>query len=151
MEDKELSKLEKLEQNFLTFRKIENKEIQENIIDKLDDVAHIADVQVHVASKRHKFIDKIAEIKHVLAKKKRDINTFRVSKLRDYKTNFDVKLTDYQIKDFIENDLKNDFLLTDLLEIQVEYLSKTIDTLDKVDYKIKYLIEVHKFQNGISF
>lgn len=123
--------------------------INENIISKLNDIQSIGDVQVHLASQRQRLIDKIADIKGIIRKRTENIEAAKKQKYRFYKLDYDIKLNDYEIKRHVEADLEETTNLITILENQVDYYKGTIDTLDKIVFKIKYLIEIKKYLSGV--
>ena len=144
MEDKLIILEEKLDK--------ERSEISEyiftNIINNLNNINVLGDTQVHIASQRQRLIDKIADMRSILRKRTEKDKEIRKQKYRYYKLEYDIKLSDYEIKSHIESDMEKTHNLIILLENQVSYYKDTVDTLDKILYKIKYLIETKKFLSG---
>lgn len=130
----------------------ERREISEyiftNIINNLNNINVLGDTQVHIASQRQRLVDKIADLKNIVRKRTEKDKEIRKQKYRFYRLEYDIKLSDYEIKSHIESDMEKTNNLITLLENQVSYYKDTVDTLDKILYKIKYLIETKKFLSG---
>lgn len=148
MEEKKESILKQLDVKFDQEREQISSYIKENIINRLNDINAIGDIQVHLASQRQRLVDKSADMRSLIRRKTEQQQTIRKQKYRFYKMEYDIKLNDYEIKHHIEADIEESSNVVKLLENQIQYYKDTIDTLDKVVYKIKYLIEVKKFLNG---
>jgi hypothetical protein len=140
--------LKELDEKFDKEREQISSYIKQNIIDKLNDINSIADIQVHLSSQRQRLVDKSADMRAILRRKTENTQQIRKQKYRYYKMEYDIKLNDYEIKHHIESDIEEASNIIKVLENQIQYYKETIDTLDKVVYKIKYLIEVKKFLSG---
>ena len=122
-----------------------------HVLSTINDIKNIADTQVHIASLRQKYVEMMVAMKQSISRKKVKVNKTRIERYTYYKTSHDMKLSEYQIKDHIDNDLANDVYVIGITESQIDYYKQSIETLDKVDYKIKYLIEITKFNAGAKF
>lgn len=147
-EEKELSTSDKLEIAFAKERKDISSYIQNHITNNMGSIENIADVQVHILSKRQILVDKSNEMRAGIRKRSKNIASMRKSKYRFYKTEFDLKLSDYEITRHIDADVEETVNLIKMIENQIVFYKETIDGLDKCTYMIKYLIEVKKYMAG---
>jgi len=147
-EEKELNTSDKLDQAFAKERQDISEYIKNNITDKMNKIEHIADVQVHLLSQRQRLVDRANEMRASIRKKNKNLHGIKKQKYRYYKLDYDIKLTDYEIKNHIEADIEDSINIIKLIENQVLYYKETTETLDKCVYMIKYLIEVKKYLSG---
>jgi hypothetical protein len=140
--------LKQLDEKFSIERKEISKYIFDNIINKMNDIGAVADIQVHISSQRQRLVDKTADLKALIRRKKSNIATIRKQKFRYYKLDYDIKLNDYEIPRHIDADVENTANVLSILDNQITHYQDTIATLDKIVYKIKYLIDVKKFLSG---
>ena len=140
--------LKQLDEKFSNERKELSNYIFENIINRMNDINAVADIQVHVSSQRQRLVDKTSDLKALIRRKKSNVATIRKQKFRYYKLDYDIKLTDYEIPRHIDADVENTANVISILDNQISYYQDTIATLDKIVYKIKYLIDVKKFLSG---
>lgn len=122
--------------------------IKENITNRINNINEIADVQVSILSQRQNLVDKSAEIRSLLRSKQKSIHSTKKSKYRFYKLEYDLKLTDFEIKNHIEADLEPLTNTLKILENQLLFYKDCIDTIDKSMYMVKYLVETKKFLSG---
>ena len=141
-------KIDALEQKFENEREEINAFIKEHIILKLSDIKEIANVQVHAASQRQRMSDKISSLRAKIRKHSEKQHQERKDLYYLYKTKANVRLADPEINKQIEADLepKNNF--RQVLENQIDFYRRTIESIDKIGFAIKYLIEHHRFING---
>jgi hypothetical protein len=144
----EKSKMVLLDEKLETERKEISQYIFDNIINKLNNINVLADTQVHIASQRQRLIDKISDLKSILRRRNEKNEQIKKQKYRFYKLDYDIKLSDYEIKRFVDADMEEINNINQIIEIQLDYYKQTVDTLDKTLYKIKYLIETKKFLSG---
>ena len=69
--------------------------IRTNILDKLNDIANIGTLQVHLSSQRQRLVDKSAYYKFTIKKKNQNQGKLYKQKYLYYKTSHDVHLNDY--------------------------------------------------------
>lgn len=146
--DKKVDLLNELDTKLTKERREISKYIYENIIQKLNDVKNISQIQVHVSSQRQRLVDKSADMRSMVRQRRDKAGTIRKQKYRYYKLEYDLKLNDYEIKNHIESDLESSNNIIKAIENQIQYYKETIDTLDKIVFKIKYLIETEKYLSG---
>lgn len=144
----EKNKTQLLDEKLDAERKEISSYIYENIIQNLNNINLLGDTQVHIASQRQRLVDKTADMKSVLRKRTEKNENIKKDKYRFYKTDYDLKLSDFEIKRHIDADMEELNNISKIIENQVDFYKDTVDTLDKILYKIKYLIETKKFLSG---
>ena len=87
-------------------------------------------------SYRHQIVDKINEMKNIISRQKASMWNARKEAYRNYKTNYDLKLNQGEINDFIDADTRETMLQIALLENVLIYYQMTMDTLDKMGFAI---------------
>jgi hypothetical protein len=148
LKQSKLSTTDKLDVAFAKERKEISGYIKENITDKMHSIDEIANLQVHILSQRQRLVDKTNGLRASIRKKNQNMARVRKQKYRFYKTEFDVKLNDYEITRHIDADVEEANNMVKILENQIQYYKDTTDTLDKCTFMIKYLIDVKKFMSG---
>jgi len=109
------------------------------------DVDKIADGQVKMLTYRHQINDKISDIRNSINKKRESIKKKRRSTFLEYKTQGYQGYRPQNKEEFaifIEADMVLDQRMVDMLESQIEQYYQTINTLDKLGFVYKNIIEL---------
>ena len=141
-------KVQELELKFESERDEIGKFIHDNIISKLTDIKEVAELQVHTSSQRHRLSDKISNLRSKIRKHSERIGEERKHMYFKYKTEYNVRLNDSEIHKHIDADLEPKTNFKIVLENQIDYYRRTIETIDKIGFAVKYLIESTRFLNG---
>jgi len=140
--------IEELENTFEKFRDEVNGIIRNDISKKLSDIRAIPEVQVQVASQRQRLVDMSASLKTDMRQKAKQILHNRKKLFYLYRTKHNLGLNDTEINKHIDADLEHHSHYKMALENQIEFCKRSIETLDKVGFMIKYTIDQHKFLSG---
>ena len=111
-------------------------EILKDLVQQIRHIDNVSEAQVLMLSYRHQLVDKKNELKNIVSRSKGQLWENRKGVYRNYKLNYDLKLNQSEINDFIQADLRDMMLRINLLENQLEYYQMTIDTLDKLGFAI---------------
>ena len=142
------SSIEALEDKFEKYRDDINNYILDNVTKKLNDIREIPEVQVHVASQRQRLVDMSASLKTDLRRKSKQILHNRKKLFYLYRTKHNLGLNDTEINKHIDADLEHHVHYKMALENQIDFCKRSIETLDKVGFMIKYMIDQHKYLSG---
>lgn len=99
-------------------------------------VDNVSEAQVLMLSYRHQLVDKLVEMKNIVKSQQAQSWETRRTRYIHYKTNYNIKLNQSEINEFIDADVKDTILTISLLETQLIYYQMTIDTLDKMGFAI---------------
>lgn len=141
-------KVSQLEAKFSIERDDIGNFLKENIIDKLSDIKSVSNVQVHAASQRHRLSDKISTLKSKIRKHSERLLQERKRLYHYYKVEYNIRLSDYEITRHIDADVEPKMNFKIVLENQIDYYKRTIESIDKIGFSIKYLIEAERFLSG---
>jgi hypothetical protein len=112
------------------------------LVEQIRHVDNLAESQVLMLSYRHQLGDKSNEFKNMIARRKSTMWVARKEAYRTYKTQYDLKLNQSEINDFIDADTRETILIIAILENQLYYYSMTMDTLDKLGFAISNRITI---------
>jgi len=138
-EKKELTEEEKI-------KLLENKFEQERqkfsqklslLIPLIRDVSTISESQVLMLSYRQMLVDELHRYRTVIFKHKSNDRNIKKLRIEFYKRNYDMKLDQREMSDYISSDMTLRIQKIDLVENHISYLIETISTLDKMGFAIK--------------
>lgn len=107
-------------------------------------IEQLAESQVFMLSYRQILVDKLIDMKNVISRKNARNYAYIRDRWRYYRTNYDLKLQDKEIKDFMNADMCENITQLELLNNQIEYYRSTIDTIDKLGFAIKNRIAIEQ-------
>jgi len=116
----------------------------------IKDIDKLAEAQVLMLSYRHMMVDSLIKYKAAMHKKKSSDINYRKLRYEFYKTSYNVKLDYREINDFINSDMSLRNRQLDMLETQIEYYSKCIDSLDRLGWSIKNRITIAELNNRLT-
>jgi len=131
----------------------ERSQFTEKMVDlfpMIKDLDKLAEVQVLMLSYRHMMVDNLIKYKSAMHKKKSTDINYRKSRYEHYKTNYNVKLDYREINDFINADMALRNRQIDMLETQIEFYSKCVDTLDRLGWSVKNRITIAELNNRLT-
>jgi len=140
------SQNDKLEELLKSKREVVNKRlvpIWEAIYQRnftMNNSKQIIDAQAEVLSLRQEINDNIGVYSQRLAKAKSDTALLSQEKFLLYSTNFGLKTNLGEKKLLIEGNLRENDRYSNLLEIHIEFLRETLNTLESYQYAIKNVI-----------
>lgn len=138
-EKKELTEEEKikmLENNFEQERQKFSQKLS-SLIPLIRDLNTIAEAQVLMLSYRQMLVDELHKYRTVIFKHKSNDRNIKKLKIEFYKRNYDMKLDQKEMSDYISSDMTLRIQKIDLVENHISYLTETISTLDKMGFAIK--------------
>lgn len=138
-EKKELSEEEKikmLENNFEQERQKFSQKLS-SLIPLIRDLNTIAEAQVLMLSYRQMLVDELHKYRTVIFKHKSNDRNLKKLKIEYYKRNYDMKLDQKEMTDYINSDMTLRIQKIDIVENHISYLTETISTLDKMGFAIK--------------
>lgn len=138
-EKKELTEEEKikmLENNFEQERQKFSQKLS-SLIPLIRDLNTIAEAQVLMLSYRQMLVDELHKYRTVIFKHKSNDRNLKKLKIEYYKRNYDMKLDQKEMTDYINSDMTLRIQKIDIVENHISYLTETISTLDKMGFAIK--------------
>lgn len=138
----EEQKLDLLEEKFEKERTQYTQKISE-IIPMLKAMNTVSEAQVLALSYRQILVDLLHKYKSILLKHKNNDKNFKKLRIEHYKRNFDIRLDQREMNEYISSDMALRSRKSDLIENQINFFIASIDTLDKVGWAIRNRIEIH--------
>lgn len=133
---------EKVVEELEQFVNEERKTVENNInslIGKLKNVSTLSDAENYLLSYRHQYVDKLAQYKNMRNRARGETKMARKGLLSYYKRgNVNLRLNSNEMKEFVEADLRFKTRLIECIEAHVNFLSESIETLDKMSFAIKH-------------
>lgn len=125
--------------------KEERTEWNDKIIFLIESIKHtpkLAEAQVIQLSYRQVVQDKLAEYRILHEKRQEMLDKQSVDRFREYKLNYDIKLSSSETQAFVQSDCKALKLQIKMIHTQIVYFEECIKTLDNLGYAIKNRIEM---------
>ena len=144
-DDQAKEKLEMIEQKLAAERK-DWKEKIHDLIKMIKGTSTLAEAQVFMLSYRQLFVEKITELRGLLMKKQKSIDTFYKDQYREYTINYDIKLSPAEKNQFIKADLANLRMQAELLENQINFFQESVKTMDTMSFSINNRIKLAEAQ-----
>jgi len=144
-DDQAKEKLEMIEQKLAAERK-DWKEKIHDLIKMIRGTSTLAEAQVFMLSYRQLFVEKITELRGLLMKKQKSIDTFYKDQYREYTINYDIKLSPAEKNQFIKADLANLRMQAELLENQINFFQESVKTMDTMSFSINNRIKLAEAQ-----
>lgn len=116
--------------------KIRWNETVKDLVSTIRHIDNVSEAQVLMLSYRHQIVDKINEMKNIVSRHKSSMWVARKEAYRSYKLQYDIKLNQSEINDFIDSDTRETILQIAILENMLTYYQMTMDTLDKLGFAI---------------
>jgi hypothetical protein len=120
-----------------------------DIIKMIGRIDTISEAQVLMLSYRHMLVDKLTKIRSAIYRRKATDENFRKLRYQYYKTEYDVRLDNREINQFIASDMALRTRQVELLESQINYYQQCIETLDKMGFAVKNKISVEEINMKI--
>lgn len=144
-DDQAKEKLEMIEQKLAAERK-DWKEKIHDLIKMIKGTSTLAEAQVFMLSYRQLFVEKITELRGLLMKKQKSIDTFYKDQYREYTINYDIKLSPAEKNQFIKADLANLRMQAEFLENQINFFQESVKTMDTMSFSINNRIKLAEAQ-----
>lgn len=144
-DDQAKEKFEMIEQKLAAERK-DWKEKIHDLIKMIRGTSTLAEAQVFMLSYRQLFVEKITELRGLLMKKQKSIDTFYKDQYREYTINYDIKLSPAEKNQFIKADLANLRMQAELLENQINFFQESVKTMDTMSFSINNRIKLAEAQ-----
>ena len=117
----------------------------ENLVRDSKRIEKLAESQVYMLSYRQILVDKLVDMKNLITRKSSSNYAYLRDRWRFYRTQFDLKLQDKEIKEFINADMCESLSQIEMLKNQIEYYRSSIDTVDKLGFAIKNRILIEQY------
>jgi len=115
-----------------------------NLISDTKDMNKLTDSQIQMLSYRQIIIDKIADFKTSVYKRKCTWDRYFKDMYRSYSVDYSIKLTGSEKAQFISGDMASLKLQIKLLENHVEFYQECIKTLDNLAFAIRNRIRLNE-------
>ena len=148
----DLPKKEKNNQDLREVFERERKEITElikNLNQKIRIITEIPELQVELYSYRQIIVEKRAQLYSTLSVIKKSLKNKRKKAYIETKTNNDISIKSaIDTNIFVEDYIREESEKIDLLELQINFMEESINTLDRVIFGIKNRISIEDFLVG---
>lgn len=117
----------------------------EKVADLIGMIKHsdkLTEAMAYGLSYRQIIIETLAQYKQLLAKKQSNMDVLRAERYRTYMLEGDLKLTGSEKNDAVNADLTSIKYQISLLQIQIDFLSDTIQTLSSFQFAVKNKITI---------
>lgn len=127
----------------------EQKKVTDNVnslLKKLEGVSQLPEAENYLLSYRHQYVERLAVYKKIKNQVRAEIKKARRDLIAFYRLGGqNIKLSSTEMKDFIESDVRFKSKLVETVEAQINFLERTIETLDKMSFVIKnkYAFQQH--------
>lgn len=115
---------------------------------KLMNIKDIPELQVELYSSRQVVVDEMGKLQNLYTKKITELKKKRFEIFDEASNKKNVRLISQEKNIIMEGKMADSSLLTNVIEIQIEFYRETLKTIDSVIYGIKNRIELEQYRVG---
>lgn len=114
----------------------------EKLVMSIADTKKLTEAQVYDLSYRQQCQEQLAIYKIALEKKQEQLDILARDRYREYTQQYDIKLSGTEKQAFINADMKAMRLQIKLIQVQIDYFTESVKTLDNLGFAIRNKIQI---------
>ncbi len=124
---------------------LERKEWKEKVVELINmmkDNKKLSEAQVYQLSYRQQVQEILANYRILVEKRQGMLETYSVSRFRDYTLNYDIKLSSGEKNSFVSADMNALKQQINMIKTQITYFEECVKTLDNFGFAVRNKLEI---------